>query len=103
MTTTIQVTREIRDWIAEFGMAGDSLNDALENIREIMKERTAYVALFDNGQRSGEVFYEETPSRALAKAIKFARGNWMADMESVMIAIEKDGQTLLTKEIFARR
>ena len=101
MTTTIQVTREIRDWIAEFGMAGDSLNDALENIREIMKERTPYVALFDNGQRGAELFYEESPRRALAKAIKFARGNWTEDMESVMISIEKDGETLLTKEIFA--
>lgn len=36
MTTTIQVTREIRDWIAEFGQAGDSLNDALENIKAVM-------------------------------------------------------------------
>jgi hypothetical protein len=101
MTTTIQVTREIRDWIAEFGMAGDSLNDALENIKSIMEERTPYVALFDNGQRGGEVFYEESPRRALAKAIKFARENWTDDMESVVISIEKDGETLLAKEIYA--
>lgn len=82
-------------------MAGDSLNSALENIREIMKERTAYVAQFDNGQRGAELFYEENPRRALVKAVEFARGNWTEDMESVMISIEKDGETLLTKEIFA--
>jgi hypothetical protein len=36
MTTTIQVEREMRDWIATFGKAGDSLNDALENIKIVM-------------------------------------------------------------------
>jgi len=36
MTTTIQVEREMRNWIASFGNAGESMNHALENIKAIM-------------------------------------------------------------------